>query len=192
MKYLLPALLFIFCSCQTLKVATEKNTRNTSSIGIEWSYNDRVNEKLQPRLDSVINKMMADFNAERHSFTVHKKLAKDKDYLSIDFNKGKIVSKGERIVGYVVSAMGLIATPIYLASADLGFIAAFAYWPSNNIQDQIQLSGTLAKGRGRKNTRVETGALFARSSKQVDKLLTKFSTQLRNELVKIETQLEKH
>src|SRR5437868_5153 len=112
MKYFLPVLVLLFCSCKTLRIADEKNARNTPSIGIEWNYSESVNEKLPHRIDSVISGVMSQFNSEGHSFSVHKKLPKDKDYLALDFEKGKVVSKGEKIAGYAISGLGLIVTPI--------------------------------------------------------------------------------
>ncbi len=193
MRYYTFFLLIVFCSCKTLQVAENKNIKNTPSIGIEWNYSEKVNDKLLPKIDSVILKGINTFNSEKHSFSVHKKKPKDKDYLSLSFDKGKIVGGGEKAAGYIISTLGLIVAPAVLIGADAGFIVVFYFWPTHKIQGVMDLSPSMAADKGSiKRLYLETGALFSKNSKQVEKLLEKFSKAFYSSLIKIETQISSH
>lgn len=186
--------LLIFClcclSCATLQISEDRNSKNVKAVGIEWSYSEKVDERYQPMVDSAINQLIREFNSEKHLFTVHKKLPKDKDYITIDFNKGKIASKGQQIAGYVVSAVGLIGAPVALIAAESPIIVAFYYFPENRLDSKISVSSFLAADKSRdKRLSIGTGALFANRTKQVNKLTTKFEGGLKDVLLKIEQQV---
>jgi hypothetical protein len=181
------------CSCASLQLSETKNTKNLTSLGIEWNYEDRVDERYQPLLDSAIGNVIREFNAEKHAFTVRKKLPrdKDKDYITIDFGRGKIVSNGEQIAGYALTTIGLIALPVTLIATETPFIAAFYYFPQNKLDSRVALSPVLQADKYRDRRLVtETGTLFSNRKKQVDKLVKKFSTQLKKTLVDIEKQVK--
>jgi len=189
-KYCSILLLFIFYSCTTLKIAGNKNAGNTKDIGMAWSYSDKVNQELQGKIDDAIASIIQRFNAEEHAFDVHKKEQTDKDYLTIDFAKGKIVGPGEKAAGYIVSALGLIVVPAVLIGADAGFIVAFYFLPTHKIDGVMSLSSNLAADKGSKRRLlVEAGALFSKTSKKVDRLIVKFSDNLYASLVKMDEQI---
>ena len=182
------------CSCNTLHVSQTKNQGNTTSLGVEWNYGDVSNEGLQKKIDSVMVLELDKFNAQKHAFTVHRKKPRDKekDYITIDFEKAKVVGTGGKIAGYVITAAG-IATPILLATMESSFIFTFYYWPMHNINSKVTLSPNLSDERkNSKNVVAMTGALFASTNGQVEKLLRKYAAELQKTLLDIETQLGKH
>jgi hypothetical protein len=70
---LLACLIAGLFSCKSFQVIETRTTANTPNIGIEWSHGERVDERLTRRIDSIMLKTMADFNAQPHAFKVHKK-----------------------------------------------------------------------------------------------------------------------
>ena len=194
MKYFLfvPAIIF-FYSCSTLKSHVSKTIRNTHDVGIEWEYSSRISDPYQQDMDSVINREIQKFNSSGHSFKLHKKNRKDKDYISLDFKDGKIASKGEKTAGYVVCGVGLIATPVALIALHAGFVAAFYYLPENRFLMKCTYSDNLADPSSHgKKFEGTTGALFANKSKQVNKLYSKFSIRLETILANLDKELSSH
>ena len=113
MKYLLfLPLIIIFYSCSTLKSDAGKSIKNTADIGIEWEYADKINDAYQKDMDSVINTEIQKYNTAGHQLHLHKRRAKDKDYLSIEFKEGKLTTKGERTAGYIVTDVERLRKPM--------------------------------------------------------------------------------
>ncbi|KAA9035838.1 hypothetical protein FW778_19990 [Ginsengibacter hankyongi] len=194
MKYLvfIPTII-LFYSCSTLKSDASKTTRNTHDVGIEWEYSSRIHEAYQEDMDSVINTEIQKFNSSGHSFNLHKKNRKDKDYISLEFKDGRIASKGEKIAGYIVCGLGLIATPVALIALHTGFFAAFYYLPENRYLMKCTYSDDLADPSSHgKKFEGTTGALIANKHKQVNKLYTKFSASLETILAKLDKELSSH
>lgn len=186
--------LCVLCACNTLYVAGNKTTGNTTSIGVEWNFDDVPNETLQHGLDSAMLTVLSKFNAQKHSFSVHRKTLrdKDKDYLTVDFEKGKVVGTGGKIAGYVVTTIGL-ATPFVLAATDAPVILGFYYWPYHNVRSRVTLSPALSdERRNGKNLIRQTGALFASTRGQVQKLVQKYADGFYQTLVDVESQLAQH
>ena len=147
----------------------------------------------QQDMDSVINTEIQKFNTSGHSFKLHKKNRKDKDYISLEFKDGKIASKGEKTAGYVVCGVGLIATPAALIALHAGFVAAFYYLPENRFLMKCTYSDNLADPSSHgKKFEATTGALFANKNKQVNKLYTKFSIRLETILANLDKELSSH
>ncbi|MDQ3277722.1 MAG: hypothetical protein M3Q06_05320 [Bacteroidota bacterium] len=189
--FLLAALCWL-CSCNTLYVSETKTRANTPSIGVEWNFGDFSNTALQHSVDSAITVELQRFNAEQHGFTVYqrKRNDKNKDYITIDVEKGKVVGSGGKIAGYSVTALGLIAAPATLIAIESPMILAFYYWPNHHITSRVTLSSNLSTDRkNNKNLVVMTGALFASNKKQTNKLLRKYADGVRKTLLDIETQL---
>jgi hypothetical protein len=114
---------------------------------------------------------------------------KEKDYITIDFEKVKVVGTGGKIAGYTITALG-IAAPVALAVAEAPFIISFHYWPNHTIISKVTLSPNLSDERKNdKNLVAMTGALFASSQKQVEKMLRKYAESLHKTLLDVETQL---
>lgn len=138
--------------------------------------------------------MIQKFNNEHHSFSVHKKTAADKAYLTLNFSKLKIVSNGGATVGYVVSALGLIATPLAVYQlSDQTVLLAFWYFPANRFIYQGSLSPSLEGGKGVPQPfMVESGALFRNKEKRLEATKTNFEKQLYKTLLKLEKQIQSH
>lgn len=196
MKQLLFACaLCLLFSCNTLHVSQTKNHGNTPSVGVEWNFGDFPNEQLQRKLDSAILGEISRFNAEKHAFTVYERERRDKgkDYITLDLQKGKVIGTGGKIAGYSVTAIGVIAAPITLVALESPVIFGFYYWPNHQITSKITLSPNLSDDRKNdKNLLVMTGALFASTSKQTDKLIKKYVDGFHQTLLDVETQLNRH
>jgi PBP1b-binding outer membrane lipoprotein LpoB len=138
MKYLLflPLVLF-FYSCSTLKSDAGKSIRNTPDVGIEWEYSGKINDAYQKDMDSVISAEIQKYNAAGHQLHLHKKKAKDKDYLFMEFKEGKLTTKGERTAGYIFTGLGLVATPALLIALNTGFVAIF--YPKTNFSSSAPI-----------------------------------------------------
>jgi hypothetical protein len=116
---------------------------------------------------------------------------KDKDYITIDFTRGKIVSNGEQIAGYAVSAIGLIALPTALIVTEAPIFAAFYYLPQNKLEPKISLSPVLMAEKYRdKKLYLQKGTLFANRNKQAEKLVKQFAVKLKSTLINIENQVK--
>jgi hypothetical protein len=196
MKTLLSVLVLSWlCSCNTLYVSPTKTPSNTTSIGVEWNYGDVPNEDLQQKIDSALNVEIEKFNTQGHAFAVHHKNPrdKDKDYITVDFEKGKVIGTGGKIAGYAVTAIGLIAAPVALIAAESPVIIGFYFWPMHNLRSKVTLSPNLSGERkNNKSVWISTGALFASTDGQVKKLVQKYATAFQKTLLDVETQLVQH
>jgi hypothetical protein len=104
-----------------------------------------------------------------------------------------VVGTGGKIAGYSATAIGLIATPVTLVALESPFILAFYYWPNHQITSKITLSSNLSGERkNNKNLMVMTGALFAATGKQTDKLVKKYVDGFHKTLLDIDSQLSQH
>lgn len=184
--------ILLFCSCANLKIATNRTTTNTTSIGIERVYDADINDLNKDSLEKVIQRVMDRFNSEKHAFNVHNKLPKEKDFLTLDFSKAKIASNGTVAIGYTVSALGLIASPILVyVLSEKSFLLFFWYFPTNKIYYSTTLSPSLADDKGATiNVRIETDALFRNKRKRMEVSLRKFEKVLYESLLDIESQLK--
>lgn len=191
MKYfLLSSLIICFYSCSTLKSDAGKTIKNTPNIGIEWEYSGKVNDVYQKDMDSVIKGEIQKFNSTSHSFNLHIKNRKDKDYISLEFKEGKLATKGERTAGYIVCGVGLVATPALLIALHTGFVAAFYYLPENRFLMKCTYSDNLsAPSSHGKKFYGSTGSLFAKKDKQVEKLFTKFSVRFEMIMTSLQKEL---
>jgi hypothetical protein len=186
---------FCLCSCNTLYVAQNKNYSNTTSIGVEWNFGDFQSEQLQRKIDSVLLIEIDKFNSQNHAFKVYERKPRDKgkDYISIDIEKGKVVGTGGKIAGYALTTIGLIATPVALAALESPLIFAFYYWPQHNVTSKVTLSPALSgEKKNNKNLMVATGALFASTNNQVEKLVRKYAEGFHKTLIDVEAQLSQH
>jgi hypothetical protein len=185
-------LCFLFFSC-SLKKASTRNAANTKSLALEWTYPSKITENLRLKLDSTIEVVMKQFNNEKHSFDVHKKTPIDKDYLTINFQKAKVVKNGEKIAGYIVSAIGLVVIPYVLIASESPFILVFYYYPQHRLVPAFTLSPSLSSGKNNKiSMLLSTGALFVSTDKQVNKLLNKFLGALNKTLSALDKQLQQN
>ena len=101
-----------------------------------------------------------------------------------------MVGTGEKIVGYTLTGLGMVAVPAVMIAEETGFVVLFYYYPLHKITSRTELSGNLAAERSRaRRVELSTGALFSKNSKQLDKLTKKFEKSLYNSLVRIEKQL---
>jgi hypothetical protein len=187
--------LCLLCSCNALYVSQNKTANNTPSIGVEWNTTSIANEELQRKVDSSLTAELVRFNEQKHAFTVHRKMPRDKekDYISIDIEKGKVVGTGGKVAGYVVSTAGLIGAPATLIALQSPLIFGFYYFPQHNLTSKVTLSPSLSgEKRNFKTVTAMTGALFASTDKQVTKLVRKYSNMLHETLLNVETQISQH
>ena len=181
-------------SCDVIHVAQNKTKANTTSLGIEVNYNDIPNSVYQKQLDSSLTVEIEKFNSEAHAFSVHRKSPrdKDKDYITIDFEKARIVGTGGKIAGYAITTLGL-AAPFVLIAVESPIILAFYYFPEHNLTTRVTISPNLSEDRkDHKNLLVNTGALFSSNKKQIPKLMQKYTNGFHKILLDVEKQLAAH
>jgi uncharacterized protein YijF (DUF1287 family) len=181
-------------SCSTLKVAPDKNLGNIKAIGIETFYGTKADNIYTDHVKASIDKIMNVFNSENHGFQVHKKIRTDRAYLTLDFSKVKIVKNSGVAAGFIVTAIGLIATPILVLEAtEQTAIAAFWYLPVNKIECTGTLSSYLNSGNASsQRLLIQTGAMFRRKDKRISVTVNKFENAFYNILLDLEKQLKSH
>ncbi len=177
------------CSCGALKISASKT--NISDLGIYWHYPGKVNAIYQPRIDSVFDNVINKFNSEDHAFKVHKRSAEDLDYVQFTFNKGRFVSNAGVTTGYVLSGIGLIATPIIVLAATGGdYFGLFYYFPQDNLNISTSLSPSLVEDKVKlKTSTVEAGALFSNKTKRMNKISNKLESSIYKVLLNLDKQM---
>lgn len=181
---------FTLFSCASLQVSQSRNKQNVSDIGIEWNYSSDVDDRYHRMTDSTIEASINNFNAEKHLFKVHKKGRKDKDFITVEFTKGKIVSPGQKAAGYIVTTLGIAAIPA-LVIAESPIVVGFYFIPQNSLESRISLSPSLAADKYRdKKMASYTGALFSNQKTQVPKVGTKYAVTFKQILLDLEKKIE--
>lgn len=181
----------LFTSCSTLKFAADQ--KSVSSLAIDYQVSEKVNPIYKTLIDASFDDAMQKFNAESHSFSVHRRAANEATDLNFDLNKGKFVSKGGVAAGYIISGLGLIAAPIGTLGASGGeWLVFFYYFPMDRVIFSASLSDDLAEKAGKKNTYViEVGALFSNKTRRTDKMSARLDKRLYDILVKMDKQKSK-
>jgi hypothetical protein len=191
MLKLFPALIicFILYSCKPLQIAESK--KDITDLGISWELTKKVNPVYKERIDSVFHAVMNRFNNEKHSFSVHKRLPYEQNFLALNFEKGKFVKKGGLIAGYFVSGVGLLVAPAAILYATEGmYILGFYYFPMDNLAISGSLSPALSGNKTRPlYTLVEKGALFSNKTKRMNKISKKLDQRIYKILVQLDKQL---
>jgi hypothetical protein len=191
MLKLFPALIICFSlySCKPLQIAESK--KNISDLGISWELAKKVNPVYKERIDSVFDAIMNRFNADNHSFSVHKRLPGEENYLTLSFVKGKFVSKRGLISAYIISGLGLVAAPIAIFYLSEGAAAGvFFYYPVDNLAISGSLSPALSDNKaGKLSTSLETFPLFSNKTKRMNKISKKLDQRIYKILLKLDKQL---
>ncbi len=152
-------LIFLFplvlSSCSVILSIPEAKRQNNISIGIEWTYDSaNVNSAFHNAIDSVMSLAISEFNKEEdHTYKLHIKNMEDSAIIKLVFDKSRMAKNGEVAMGYIVSSIGLIGTPIYLLSASSGqAFLAFWYFPRDYIDYRASLSPYLVPIDNQDNT----------------------------------------
>lgn len=187
-------ILLAFTSCKVLKLADDKNATNVKDIGIEANYGGKANNQYSKEIDASIENVITKFNSEHHAFKLHKKEKDDVAYYTLDFSKIKIVGPGGAAAGYFISALGLIATPIYAYTAsEHSLFLAFYYFPANRVLYKGTLSPWLNKSPSLSHQFVaESGALFRNKVQRVAATKRNFEKQLYKTMLYLEKQVNKN
>jgi hypothetical protein len=177
-------------SCASLQVSQTRSRQNVTDIGIDWNYSDEVDERYKPMADSTMAVAITNFNSEKHLFKIHKKMRKDKDYVTVEFTKGKIMGPGQKAAGYIITTLGIAAIPA-LVVAESPIIVGFYFIPQNSLESKISLSPSLAADKYRdKKTASYTGALFSSQKIQVPKVGAKYAASFKQILIDLEKKIE--
>lgn len=184
---------FIF-SCGGLRVAENRNFKNTKEIGVEWSVDGvvkNVGDNYEQTVDSLMELAMATYNQQHPQLVFRKKQKKDKDYITVSIDRFKVVKAGGKAAGYVVTGVGLIAAPItVLVLSEYTFALAFYYWPAHKMTGTAELSSALASDKGyRTFMGAEKGALFGTNKKQIPKLYSRYVESMHKVFAMVETRL---
>ncbi len=178
-----------FSSCVQLKIAADKRN-SVNDLGIAYEYNDKVDDIFKPRVDSVINFVINQFNSEHHSFTVHKavKGEENKSCLRLSFEKAKYRSSFPIIASCIITPLGLIVTPYAFMAATngQGFIF-FWYLAADKINVTATLSSDIADSFNEpKLIKVRTGATLSSKDSRLRKMSNKLGQNLYATLLKLE------
>ena len=179
----------ILFSCSTIVKIPEAKKSTIKDIGIEWVYDSsNVNDVFIPSIDSAIDITMADFNQSSHHFKVHRKAVSDSAYLTINFNRCRYVTKGGVALGYIVSGLGIIATPIYTLSNSGGhLIVGFWYFPFDAIDYTVALSPYITPDKNKEQSiTVNSGACFTAKDQRVKRVVGKFALSLQEILQQLD------
>jgi hypothetical protein len=191
MQKLFPALIICFAlySCKPLQIAETK--KDISDLGISWELAKKVNPVYKEKIDSVFEAIINRFNSEKHSFSVHKRLPFEQNFLALNFEKGKFVKKGGLTAGYIVSGVGLLVAPAAILYATEGmYILGFYYFPMDNLAISGSLSPALSGNKTRPlYTLVQTGALFSNKTKRMKKISKKLDQRIYKILLQLDKQL---
>jgi len=178
-----------FSSCVQLKLAEDKRSA-LKNLGIEYEFSDKVEEIYKPRIDSVINFVVNQFNNEHHSFIVHKAMKgeENKLCLKLKFEKAHFEGKGSILASYIITPIGLVITPFAVMSATSGQ-AFFLFWYL--AADKINVTATLSPdvaelGHEQKNMIVHTGATFSNKDSRIKKISNKLGDDLYTTLVRLD------
>lgn len=158
-------------SCATTNLTVKKNI-NLQNLPIDWAYSNSVDSEYIPNIDSVMLDILYRFNGVKHTYTLHKRLAGEQEGLTVNFSRGKFTGDDELAVSYLVSALGLIGSPITTASASNGkFILFFWYFAADHIQLDVSLSPELAGSDGQRVSGIiKSGATFSNKNARMDKI----------------------
>ncbi|MEI6184765.1 MAG: hypothetical protein WCP65_04495, partial [Bacteroidota bacterium] len=158
-------------------------------IGVEWIYDSStVNDVYIPSIDSAIDATMAGFNQSDHHFKLHRKADSDSAYITINFNRCRYVTDGGLALGYIVSGIGIIATPIYtLANSGGHLLVGFWYFPCDVIDYKVELSPFISPDKNREqNMFVKSGACFATRDERIQKVVGRFAISLQEILQQLD------
>lgn len=180
-------LLVFLSSCASLKISDDKKA-SVKDLSIDWVYSESVDSIYIPNIDSVMIAAMFSFNSHNHGFKIHKKMVGEQDGLTINFSRGKFTGDGEITASYIVSAIGLIATPIAVLSAtNSQGVAFFWYFAADRIRVKASLSPTLA-GKNSKTVKdyIQAGATFSNKSARMDRMCGKINDYVYSILLKLD------
>ena len=167
----------ILFSCSKVYIPEAKKS-TIKDIGVEWVYDSSsVNDVYIPAIDSAIDATMARFNQTNHHFKVHRKAVSDSAYLTINFNRCRYVTYGGVALGYIVSGIGIIASPIYTLSISGGhFILGFWYFPWDIIDYRVELSPFISPDKNKEQSLfIKSGACFSGKEERVQRIVGRFA-----------------
>ena len=131
---------------------------------------------------------MAGFNQSNHHFRVHRKAVSDSAYLTINFNRCRYVTDGGVALGYIVSGIGIIASPIYTLNISGGqFLFGFWYFPWDLIDYKVVLSPYISPDKNKEqNMFVKSGACFTGKEERIQRLVGRFAVSLQELLLQLD------
>ncbi|NOU37176.1 MAG: hypothetical protein HOO89_00565 [Ferruginibacter sp.] len=182
------SLSILFFSCSSLKIPKSKLA--FSELGIGWNYEQKVNPVYDTKIDSAFKMVINRFNRENHSFKVHERKINESNYLHCKFTNGKFVSKSGITTGYVVTGIGLFATPIIILSAtNGGYFGFFYYLPHDNLDIEIYLSPASSDNKTKTiETKVSSLALFSNKNKRLNQQCKKLENTIYKMLINLDKQ----
>lgn len=179
---------FFLYSCQPILKIAETKKVLSNEIAIEWLIDSDVNDIYIPEIDSVMNIVLNRFNGENHTVSIHKKREQEEASIKIVFKESKFASSGNLITGYIVSGLGLLASPVVITSITSGqALLMFWYFPNDVLRFSVTLSPNLLED-SRSFTHeqfVKSGAMFSNKTRRVNKISNKLESMLYKMLLDI-------
>ncbi|MBK1442656.1 hypothetical protein JHJ32_21835 [Parapedobacter sp. ISTM3] len=173
-------------------VTNETHSLPVMSIGlgimnVTWSFGDKIQPELQPKLHDAVKIAIARFNNDSNSLQLRQTEDSNSNCLKIEFSKGKFVSQRRKNIAYVINFFGMLVAPIVGFIAGVPGIVLINYFPRNIVSSNVWLSsGGLAAFEKYKRINVWTWVLFVNAKQKEDKLITDFSNRLYNVLKGLE------
>jgi hypothetical protein len=110
------------------------------------------------------------------------------DGLTIHFSRGKFTGDGEITASYIVSALGIIASPLIIYSATDGHgLLFFWYFAADGMMVKANLSPELA-GDNKKKVKqyLRAGATFSNPTARMDRMCTQINDYIREILTNLD------
>ncbi|WP_166670834.1 hypothetical protein [Olivibacter sp. XZL3] len=157
-------------------------------MNITWSFSDKIQAELRPKLHDAVKIAIARFNNDSNSLHLQQKEDSDSNCLKIEFSKGKFVDKRRKNIAYAINFFGMLIAPVVGFMAGVPGVLLFNYFPRNMVSSSLWLSSEQTGFKKYKRINVWTWVLFANAKQKEDKLVTDFSDRLYNVLKRVELQ----
>jgi hypothetical protein len=142
-------------------------------IRLERHYHDKIRPSLKHRIDSVVLATAHRFNAEQNLYNLTFSPGAGQEFILLEFNQARLVSKRNRTIAYLVS----IIAPVYL--------------PMHKIKSTVITSdGVSVEQDGCDKLNSMTGVMLANMKRREIKLLRKYADKLYAEFRSIHHQQE--
>lgn len=190
-KIALVAFSFLLFGCTTGKLTLSKNVQPFKTIAIETSYGQYADNEYKDTIESSVNRLIKVFNTENHKFNLNRRNPKDNFYVMLDFSEICVANNQQVTAGFIISAIGLLVTPIAMLNLTDGqFVVGFWYAPKNKVIYNFTLSESLNSKNVSQEFQNATGAIFKPKAKRLSSVNEVFYQSLYNTFLNLEAQLK--
>jgi hypothetical protein len=144
---------------------------NGNTVGLFKTYSTDMPGSLKLRLDSIITATAERFNSDNHSLEVALNDSSATQKVTLDFSKGKLATKKQRYVAYLVN----LIVPVYI--------------PAHKVKSSMTFPGNMNESTTVRSVKSSTHILVGSIEKREEKMLRKYADRLLRELVDMENRL---